>query len=246
MSSVASTRWWQQLKAESSVQAMDRLLSPEASWSEVLISGRNDFERARRLTGLQTGPDRVVVEIGCGMGRMTAALAEHFGQVVALDVAPGLLEKARRQVNFPHVSFELCDGQQIRPCAVKAADTVFSYEVCYLLPPHVLFGYFRDVYRLLRDDGEFVFQLNLEPLRLKTRLSYLVRNVLYRLGIQHWRGWPTGPGFRRYEYRREQVCQALHQAGFAVKRVVGTELRETWFVARKLPGASGDTHPVES
>jgi SAM-dependent methyltransferase len=239
MSSMASSRWWQKSLVEEGVRAMDKLLPGDASWSDVVASGRQDFERARQLTGLQTGPDRVAVEIGCGLGRMTAVLAEHFGRVVGLDVAPALLEAARRNITSPHVSFEVCDGTCIRPQGLAAADTVFSYEVLYLVRPAVLADYFRDVFRLLREQGEFVFQLNLEPLRWRTRLSYLVRDVLYRLGITHWRGWPTGPGFRRHAYQQEWVCQKLTEAGFVVARVVAPNRRETWFVARKPPVSAG-------
>ena len=38
------------------------------------------------------------VEVGCGPGRMTGALAERFDRVVALDVSPAMLEQARANV----------------------------------------------------------------------------------------------------------------------------------------------------
>jgi len=233
MSSVAAANWWQHSVAEAGVRAMDKHLSPDATWEEVLASGHADFARALSLTGLTTGDDRTVVEIGCGIGRMTAALAEHFGRVVGLDIAPALLEEASARNKHAHVRFELADGSRVQPRSVSQADTVFSYEVFYYIAPPVVEQYFQDVHRLLRPGGEFVFQLNLEPLRWTTRLSYFVRGVLHRFGVQHWRGWPTGPGFRRHAFAQIWVTRTLAEAGFEVVRVISPQLRETWFVARK-------------
>src|SRR4029077_9437302 len=41
------------------------------------------------------------VEVGCGPGRMTGALAERFDRVVAVDVSPAMLERARAAVTAP-------------------------------------------------------------------------------------------------------------------------------------------------
>jgi predicted TPR repeat methyltransferase len=233
MSTAAALEWWQNSLAEAGVQGMDKLLAGNASWDEVEASGRSDFAHALEVTGLRTGGDRIAVDVGCGVGRMTAALAEHFGCVLGLDVASAHLAEARLRNRHERVLFEQIDGWTVRPRAISQADTVFSYEVFYYLAPKVLAGYFRDLHRLLKDGGEFVFQLNLEPMSWKTRGGYLVRDVLYACGITHWRDWPTGPGFRRYAYTREWVLAALASAGFERIQVTGTELRQMWFVAHK-------------
>src|SRR3989441_13071195 len=71
----------------------------------------------------------VCLEVGCGPGRMTAGLAERFGAVVALDVSPAMLERARSAVAALNVEFRAVSGVRLDGVADGAADAV----VCYLV-----------------------------------------------------------------------------------------------------------------
>jgi 16S rRNA (adenine1518-N6/adenine1519-N6)-dimethyltransferase len=46
----------------------------------------------------QIGPDDIVLEVGCGTGSLTAALAERAGRVVAVELDPTLAAIARSQL----------------------------------------------------------------------------------------------------------------------------------------------------
>ncbi|HEV2369046.1 MAG TPA: methyltransferase domain-containing protein, partial [Acidimicrobiales bacterium] len=52
----------------------------------------------------------MAVEIGSGLGRVCAALADRYDRVVGIDVAAGMVERARQLVTTPSVAFELGDG----------------------------------------------------------------------------------------------------------------------------------------
>lgn len=233
MSQAASIEWWNKSLDEVGVHGMDKLVSADAAWDDVLQSGRDDLARAISITNMSVGPDRTVLEVGCGVGRMSAALADSFGTVVGIDIAPRLIEEAQRRNASERVTFEVADGQGLHPKSVEHCDTVFSYEVFYYIPPALLTVYFRDAHRLLSPGGQFVFQLNLEPIRLKTRLSFLLRRMLYACGIKHWRGWPTGAGYRRYYHSPAWLRKTLAAAGFHVERIAGPSARQMWVVAVK-------------
>lgn len=233
MSQASAMQWWQNSFDEMGVQGMERLLPRDATWEQVLQSGRDDFQIACDVTGMKLGCDRTAVEIGCGVGRMTQALGEHFGRVIGLDVAPALLEQARQQNINPAITYELVDGVRLPALAAGTVDTVFSYEVLYILHPSVFLQYARDIFLLLKPGGEFVFQLNLDPLRWTTRVSYCIRGWLWLLGIKEWRGWPTGPGFRRHPYTQEMVQAAVTAAGLELVKTHATVLSRAWFVAKK-------------
>lgn len=233
MNGAASIAWWSECAPQMGAQAMDKLLDADAGWQATLASGRDDLRLGIEATGMRTGSDLIAVEIGCGLGRLTQALAEHFGLVVGVDVSRALLKQAVTNNERDNVVFEVNDGYHLRPAAVKSCDTVFSYEVLYYLNREILTSYLRDVFALLRPGGQFVFELNTEPIRFGTRVSGAIRNVLHSCGKKHWRGWPTGPGFRRFCHSPAYLRETLTSIGFRVERIVDKNVRQTWVVAEK-------------
>lgn len=236
MTQSASIEWWNKSLDEVGLHSMDKLVSSDASWEDVVASGRADLERAIEITGMPAGPDCAIIEVGCGVGRMSAALGERFGRVLGLDIAPRLIEEAQRLNPHDHIVFEVADGVRLTPRALQQCDVVFSYEVFYYINADGLRIYFEDAFRLLKPGGQFIFQLNIEPIRWKTRLSGAIRRLLYACGIQHWRGWPTGAGYQRYCHSRQWLTRNLTEVGFQVRQIAGTP-RQTWVVAVKGPGA---------
>ena len=234
MSPSASVEWWNKSLDEVGLHGMDKLVDSSGSWDALLQSGREDLARALSLTDMTTGQDRAVLEIGCGVGRLTAALADRFGRVLGVDVAPTLIEEAQQRNTHQNVSFEVCDGMRIRPSRADfTCDTVFSYEVLYYLNRQSLTTYFEDAFVLLTSGGQLVFHLNMEPIRVSTRLSFLFRRALYACGIKQFRGWPTGAGLKRYFHSEAWLRQTLTRIGFRVERIVGPNLRQKWIVAVK-------------
>jgi predicted TPR repeat methyltransferase len=233
MSQTASIEWWNKSLDEVGIHSMDKLVSADANWATVLQSGRDDLARAIAITGMKCGKGRSVLEVGCGLGRMSVALADHFGRVVGVDIAPRLIEEAQRRNERGEVNFEVADGVHLRPASITECDTVFSYEVFYYINAEALTTYFLDAFQLLRSGGQFVFQLNLEPVKVKTHLSFFFRKCLYACGIKHWRGWPTGAGYRRYHHSRAWLTKTLSDVGFTVEQITGPTLRQTWIVAAK-------------
>src|SRR5206468_10207715 len=73
------------------------------------------------------------IEVGCGPGRMTTALAERFDRVLALDVSPAMLEQARAAVPDARVEFRAISGERLDGVGDAIADVV----VCYLVLQHL-------------------------------------------------------------------------------------------------------------
>ncbi len=234
MPRAAATDWWNQSLDELGAQGMDRSLSPNASWDDVLQSGQEELEAARSVIGMTIGPERRILDVGCGVGRVAFALAEQFGEVVGVDISGSLIDMARSHNQLSHLSFHHQTGERLEPASAAAYDTVFANEVFYYLTWPALCGYFEDAHRLLRPGGEFVFQLNMEPIPWRTQLSWIIRHILFVCGVKNWRGWSTGPGFRRYHHPIDRVRCMLEEYGFRVERVaVGRSIRQTWFLAVK-------------
>lgn len=71
-------------------------------------SAQKIVEKILQLTSLS---DRLVLEIGCGDGRITSLLSTHTTQLVAIDPDPDLIRKARFELTG--VDFRLARGEDL-------------------------------------------------------------------------------------------------------------------------------------
>src|SRR5271155_5239909 len=89
----------------SSYGSYDIYRNPDDFWA----SGRTIWTDIKRVTGYIPRPDDTVVEIGCGIGRLTRAIAPEVGRVIALDVSEKMLAIAQR-ANLPNADFRTAQG----------------------------------------------------------------------------------------------------------------------------------------
>ena len=103
-----------------------------------------------------------VIEIGAGTGKNTAYLAAHARDILALDLAPAMLARARERVPGRHVHFVEHDITHPWPAADGTADAV----VGNLVLEHVagLRPVLSEACRVLRPGG-LLFLCELHPYR---------------------------------------------------------------------------------
>jgi SAM-dependent methyltransferase len=120
----------------------------------------------------------VCVEIGSGPGRMTSYLAERFERVIAVDVSPAMLERARRAVTAPNVELRPVSGERLDGIADGIADTIVCYLVLQHLPRRrVVKAYFAEIGRVLAPHGEAFVQLPVLERGVVPRLWRALRSV---------------------------------------------------------------------
>jgi SAM-dependent methyltransferase len=102
-----------------------------------------------------------VLEIGCGSGRITRALAEIFGEVYAVDISGEMIRQARETLkNTPNAHVFQNNGTDLSVLGDIQVDFAFSYIVFQHIPSRpVIHSYVREVARLLRPGGLFKFQV---------------------------------------------------------------------------------------
>lgn len=128
-------------------------------------SGETDVDMLLERLGGSLRPTDHVVEIGCGVGRMSRAIARRVERVTALDVAPHMLELARtHNAELDNVEWLLGDGTTLAPVPDASADVCISYVVLQHIPDRaVILGYVREMGRVLRAGGWAVFQVSNSP-----------------------------------------------------------------------------------
>jgi cyclopropane fatty-acyl-phospholipid synthase-like methyltransferase len=102
-----------------------------------------------------------VLEIGCGAGRVTRALASLFGEVHAVDVSGEMVKLARTALaKYPNASVYQNNGQDLSVVPDLRFDFAFSTIVFQHIPSReVIETYVREVSRLLRPGALFKFQV---------------------------------------------------------------------------------------
>ena len=77
-----------------------------------------------------------VLEVGCGFGRITRRLLEHFNisEYLAMDISPTLVNNAMKLMNnFTNIQFKVADIRQLQ--TEKKYDLVLGVEVLMHVPP---------------------------------------------------------------------------------------------------------------
>jgi malonyl-CoA O-methyltransferase len=109
---------------------MTEPLTPRAgydAWAATYDSQANatrDLDAAVLRTANLPVDGAAVIELGAGTGKNTAWLAERAASVLALDLSPAMLARARERVAGGHVRFVLHDITRPWPAADASADLV--------------------------------------------------------------------------------------------------------------------------
>jgi len=130
-------------------QSGERTVSEEILTDMINICQGQDPKRMR------------VLEIGCGAGRVTRALAQVFGEVYGVDISGEMVRQARTALaDLPHVKIFQNSGKDLDVLGSIRFDFAFSSIVFQHIPSReVIESYVRAVRRRLRRGRLFKFQL---------------------------------------------------------------------------------------
>ncbi len=148
------------------------------------------------------------VEVGCGPGRMTGALAERFDRVIGLDVSPAMLEQARANVSAPNVELRAVSGERLDGVPDGVADALVCYLVLQHLPSaRVVRSYLAEFARVLAPAGEAFVQVPVLD-GWAGRARRALRAPLLRLA----RRPDQGAAFRGYRLTGAELADGLAAA----------------------------------
>ena len=116
------------------------------------------------------------LDFGCGLGRLTRALAAHFRVSWGADISPRMIERARDlHRDVPNCQFQTTDGALTFPD--DRFDLIYSVLVLQHVPSRAgIRNTVRELVRTLKPGGLLCFQL---PSRLPLRRRWQLRRRLY-------------------------------------------------------------------
>jgi SAM-dependent methyltransferase len=106
------------------------------------------------------GPERQILEIGCGIGRFQEALAGRVAAVTGIDIAPGMIEAARKRcAGLPDVTLLETSGRDLSSFPDASFDVVLAIDTMpyvYRAAAALVTAHFAEAARVLRAGGDFV------------------------------------------------------------------------------------------
>jgi ubiquinone/menaquinone biosynthesis C-methylase UbiE len=152
------------------------------------------------------------LEIGCGAGRMTTALAPDFDRVIALDVSEDMLAKAAAVVP-ENVELRQTDGRAF-PVDADSVNAVFSVHVIqHLETRDDVVAYIREVRRVLAPGGSLLIHVIHKGARrgMRQRIKSELELQRSRLALKLGRSHTT---MRVRDYWLDDVYTMFLDAGF--------------------------------
>ena len=188
---------WDELGREDPLWAV--LSTPETRgnrWplDEFFATGRVEIEHLMaRVKALDIGihPQRCL-DFGCGVGRLSQALAEYFVRVDGIDIAPSMVARARENNRHgDRCVFRANGSGDLHLFADGTFDLIYTRLVLMHMKPRYSKAYIAEFIRVLKPDGLAVFHVpSSRPLRKQVLYSMaMARRTLLR----HARRWTGGP-----------------------------------------------------
>lgn len=132
----------------------------ERDLAEFWHAGHRIWRDVRDAVGYVPARGAVVVEIGCGVGRLTRAIAADVAHVHAFDISEGMLDVARRS-GPSNATFHRGEGDSLVGVPSATADLALAYCVFQHLPSlAVLQRYLGEMTRVVKPGGCIAFTLS--------------------------------------------------------------------------------------
>lgn len=218
--------------SEAATPGVDRFLQTgDEIWTDVR-------RRAAELRIPTTGA--TALDFGCGPGRVSQAMSSGFDQVRGIDVAPGMIDLARRiDRTAGKCRFELWKRADLAGIPDSRFDLVFSAFVFQHLPAWLTRRYVSELLRVTRPGGGVVLQHHARPTtplvgRLPPELVSLGSEWAGRLGVgprsrRRWEDhWMSPSKFAAFLQSAGAELQAADRAPRPEGRMVSY-----WYYARR-------------
>jgi ubiquinone/menaquinone biosynthesis C-methylase UbiE len=182
-------------------------------------------------------PRNAALDFGCGIGRLTQALAGHFEQTYGIDIAPSMIEQARRyNQHGDRCEYVLNETDHLGVFDDGSFDFICSLITLQHMEPVYAKRYIGEFLRLLRPGGVLVFQLPSKRIghRHRARLKAAFPGI-----VRIYHRWKRGeaPIMEMYATSRSDMVSFLESKHAPVLGIREILPSDDWLTLQYLVGA---------
>lgn len=216
---------WEKFAQENAEYFIDTTHQEDEDLAQFFKSGQ-DFtaKTLDRVEGLLPDYERAL-EIGSGIGRLTLSHARKFDEVLAVDVAPTMLQKLKQHANNKGIG----NVKTFLPGEAWDTEPV-SYAYSYLVFQHI--NDFGEIEDYIKRIAECLKQNGIAQLQFDTRsqgVFYKLRNHLpdFLLPQNQRRG------IRRIRRKPDKLCRSFQKIGFEILEAIHPNTKKHTYVLKK-------------
>jgi ubiquinone/menaquinone biosynthesis C-methylase UbiE len=181
------------------------------------------MERLSRESGLGE-----LIELGCGTGFYTKALAANAGHVMATDLSDEMQAVARTQLkDLQNVTVEKADCEKTNFPNGRFGSVFMANLVHVIENPSTTL---QEAHRILKDGGLLLI-VDLTGYGMK-RFEVMKMGIRY---LRKWGKWGKPPGYFRGKLSPDELRSLVESAGFKVEEVelIGDKSKAIYLRGRK-------------
>ena len=171
----------------------------------------DEFIHVLKARSIPVGKDSNVLELGCGVGRITKSLASEFKSVTAIDISPGNLEIARTELSsLSNVHFLLADQMNSLNQIPNDFDIFLSVITLQHNPPEIQKVFLANMLSKLKKNGSIAY-------------FQTVTHITQR-GKQTATSSSEEKSFDTFSYPMHEILKTVKNAGFEIFEIY----RDDW------------------
>jgi SAM-dependent methyltransferase len=185
---------------------------------------------------------RRALDFGCGVGRLTQPLAQHFEQAYGVDISASMIQQAKDyNQHGDRCQYVVNQTDDLGIFTDQHFDFIYSNITLQHMPPRYSRRYITEFVRVLAPGGALLFQIPSTAREAGSRIGRAVRSFYYRFlwDILH----PDTPYMGMYGIPKEEVVGLLTtNGGYLIHAASDPAAEPEWegyryLVTRKMPGA---------
>ncbi len=163
-------------------------------------------------------PRQKALDFGCGVGRLTQSLGDHFSEVCGLDIAPSMIQLANKYNRHgDKCRYYVNQKDDLKAFDDDDFDLIYSNITLQHMAPRYSQNYIQEFLRILSPKGLLVFQLPDAPATVQRRtLRQLSKSLTPKTLLTAYRKLRYGglkPIMQMYGVRKNQIVNLIEVSG---------------------------------